>query len=70
MDNTKNDYGEHGTRMNPKHPPYYYVFTAYRTLKTYCKCDICGEWYEADRLHLCKTRNSYPDIIESEGEDA
>lgn len=46
----------------------YYVFTAYRTLKTYCKCDICGDWYEADRLHLCKTQNSYPDIEESEKE--
>lgn len=57
----KKDYGKHGTRMNP-HYPSYHVFTA-------CKCDICGEWYEADRLHLCKTRNSYPEIEESEEKD-
>ena len=54
----KKDYGEQGTRMNPKYPPYH-VYTV-------CKCGICGEWYEADRLHLCKTQNSYPDIEESE----
>ena len=58
---TKHDYGKLGIRMNPNYPPYH-VFTA-------CLCDKCGEWYEADRLHICKTQNSYPDIEESEEED-
>ena len=57
----KKDYGKHGTRMNPLYPPYH-VFTT-------CKCNICGEWYEADRLHICKTQNSYPDLEESERKD-
>ena len=24
-------------------------------------CEECGEYYEADRRHICKTENSYPD---------
>ena len=58
---TKQDFGKKGSRMNPNYESPH-VFTV-------CKCDICGEYYEADRLHLCKTQNSYPDIEESEGED-
>lgn len=56
----KKDYGEHGARMNPNYPPFH-CFTV-------CKCDKCGEDYEADRLHICKTQNSYPCIEESEEE--
>lgn len=29
---------------------------------TLIKCEDCGEWYEADRLHICRIRNSYPVI--------
>ena len=29
------------------------VFTA-------CKCEKCGELYEADRKHICRLENSYP----------
>lgn len=34
--------GKFESRMNPNYPPYH-CFTT-------CKCDKCGEWYEADRL--------------------
>lgn len=26
---------------------------------TLIKCEDCGEWYEAGRLHICKIQNSY-----------
>lgn len=57
----KQDFGKKGSRMNPKYEPPH-VFTV-------IKCDICGEYYEADRLHLCRTQNSYPYIEESEEEE-
>ena len=25
-------------------------------------CEKCGEMYEADRIHICGKRNSYPDV--------
>lgn len=53
---TKHYYGKHGTRMNPNYPPHH-VFTV-------CRCEKCGEDYEADRKHICKQQNSYP--VESE----
>ena len=28
---------------------------------TLTKCKECGEWYEADRLHVCRLQNSYPE---------
>lgn len=56
----KQDFGKKGSRMNPNYEPPH-VFTV-------CKCEICGEYYEADRLHICKTQNSYPYIEESEEE--
>lgn len=49
---TKHYYGKHGTRMNPNYPPHH-VFTV-------CRCEKCGEDYEADRKHICKQQNSYP----------
>lgn len=27
---------------------------------TMCLCERCGEYYEADREHVCRKRNSYP----------
>ena len=27
---------------------------------TFCRCEECGEMYEADREHICKKKNSYP----------
>ena len=56
---TKHCYGKRGSRMNPDYPPYH-CFTV-------CRCDKCGEDYEADRKHVCKIENSYP--VESEGEN-
>lgn len=29
---------------------------------TLIKCEDCGEWYEADRLHICRIQNSHPVI--------
>lgn len=45
-------------RDNPKYPPWH-CFTA-------CKCEKCGELYEADREHICRKKNSYP-MRESKG---
>jgi len=55
---TKHYYGKHGSRMNPNYPPFH-CFTV-------CKCEKCGEMFEADKKHICKKQNSYPS--ESEGE--
>lgn len=44
--------GETLTRLNPDYDVGH-CFTA-------TKCRDCGEWYEADRLHICRTQNSYP----------
>jgi len=27
---------------------------------TVCRCEKCGEGYEADRKHVCRKENSYP----------
>lgn len=27
---------------------------------TFTQCEKCGEFYEADREHVCRKRNSYP----------
>ena len=32
-----------------------------------CKCEKCGEMYEADREHICRKKNSYP-LREPKGE--
>lgn len=56
---TKHYYGKYGSRMNPNYPPHQ-CFTV-------VQCKECGEYFEADRRHICKTENSYP--VESEGED-
>ena len=39
-------------RDNPKYPPWH-CFTA-------CICEKCREFYEADREHICRKKNSYP----------
>ena len=39
-------------RDNPKYPPWH-CFTA-------MLCKKCGELYEADREHICRKKNSYP----------
>ena len=55
---TKHYYGKHGWRMNPKYPPHHCL--------TVCKCEKCGEHYEADRDHICRLQNSYPDLEEAD----
>lgn len=45
-------------RDNPNYPPWH-CFTV-------CKCTKCSEWYEADREHICKKKNSYP-LVAPEG---
>ena len=39
------------------------VFTA-------CLCPKCNEYYEADRKHVCRRRNSYPMQVTEETIDA
>lgn len=29
---------------------------------TLCRCNKCGEYYEASYEHICKKKNSYPEI--------
>lgn len=41
-------------RLNPV-----YDATQYFTVT---KCNNCGEYYEADKEHICRFQNSYPDI--------
>lgn len=44
--------GETLTRFNPDYEAGH-CFTV-------TKCRDCREWYESDRLHICRTQNSYP----------
>lgn len=46
--------GKTVTRINPNY--------AAGQCFTLTKCEDCGEWYETDRLHICRTQNSYPVI--------
>lgn len=31
-------------------------------------CEKCNEYYEADRVHICRKKNSYPMSIPEENE--
>ncbi len=53
---------KYGKRDNPDYDPGH-CFTAVR-------CEKCGEYYEADRHHVCRKKNSWPfdEMKEKRGE--
>ena len=47
-----------GERDNPNYPAGHCF--------TLCRCEKCGEGYEASYEHICRQRNSYPNVFDPE----